>query len=117
MTVRMMAILAAVITLNGCATLAVTPLQTPKPEAGTQPVVVGLQVTGERLRKALSDPEESAVLSTSGKAFTKVSLLPPDARNKTAPDLLASYGTDYVLTATISDISVNGNLNPSWFAS
>ena len=105
-------VLLATFVLGGCATLAVTPKQALKPSKGVQPVNVGIRATGERLREAFSDPAESAVAAASGTLFRKVVLLPPGTGIKAPAD-----GTDYVVNVSISDISVNGNLNPIWFAS
>lgn len=102
--------------LGGCATLAVTPLQTPKPTAVSRPVNLGIQAFGERLRDALSDPTDSVVATTSGKLFDKVVLLPPEARLASPAQVRSTYGADYLLTTNISDVTVDGKLNPIWFA-
>lgn len=102
------------ISLAGCATLTVTPLQEVKPVT-KQPVKVGIQVRGERLHDALQNPEESAINAVSGKLFDKVLLLPGDSLLKDPTDAGTSNGVDYVLTSTISDVNVSGNLNPYWF--
>jgi hypothetical protein len=113
----MVATLGGAIFLGGCATLSVTPLQHPKPAAARQPVTLGILAAGERLRESLSDPDDSVVKEASGTLFERVIVLPPEARFKSAEELLASYGTDYVAAINISDVNVNGNLNPYWFVS
>jgi len=110
-------LLAGSLVLNGCATLDVTPPQPVKRTATKQPVNVGIQAVGERLREALNDPQESAVTATSGVLFNKVALLPNDARSKTPTEIQTAFGSDYVLSSNLTDITVSGNLNPLWFAS
>jgi hypothetical protein len=95
----------------------VTPRQPLTPSVARQPATLGVLVSGERLRDALSDPEESVITAASGKLFDRVVILPPEARQKTAGELLTSYGADYVAAINISDVNVDGNLNPYWFAS
>lgn len=102
--------------LGGCATLKVTPLKEVKPEA-KQPVKVGIQVKGERLHEALQNQEGSALGAVSGKLFDSVLLLPGDSLLKDPTDAGISNGVDYVLTTTIADVNVSGNLNPYWFIS
>jgi hypothetical protein len=110
--------LAAVLMMSfgiaGCATLKVTPLKEVKPVT-KQPVKVGIQVRGDRLHDALQNPEGSAINAVSGKLFENVLLLPSDSLLKDPTDAGMSNGVDYVLTTTISDVSVSGNLNPYWF--
>lgn len=106
----------AAFVLGGCATLAVTPLEKPQPTAVSRPTKVAVQAVGERLREALSDPTESVVVTTSGKLFDTVVLLPPEARLATPADVRTTYGADYLLSTNISDVTVNGKLNPIWFA-
>lgn len=115
---RFMATFAVVLMMSfglaGCATLKVTPLKEVKPVT-KQPVKVGIQVRGERLYDALQNREESAVTAASGKLFENVLLLPGDSLLKDPTDAGMSSGVDYVLTTTISDVSVSGKLNPYWF--
>lgn len=110
-------LLAGSLLLGGCATLSVTPPQEVSKTAVKQQVNIGIQVQGDRLNEALSNPQESAAIVTTGKLFNKVSLLPKDANSKTPAEIQSAFGTDYILTGTLNDISVNGNLNPLWFAS
>lgn len=105
------------ITATGCATLDVTPKMELTPATGKQPVTIGIQASGDRLREVLRDTESSVVKSATGSLFDKVTLLPPDTRFQQPADVQATYGTDYILSIGISDISVNGDLNPIWFAS
>jgi len=109
-------LLAVSLLLGGCATLSVTPLQQITEQTGKQPVTLGIQVNGERLREALSNTQESAVNAATGKLFNKVILLPKDSRYKSSAEIRSTFDTDYILTGTLSDISVQGNLNPYWFA-
>lgn len=106
---------AALFALTGCATLAVTPLQAPKPVAAKQPISIGVQAAGERLREVLASPTDSTMNALPAQA--KVMLLPPEAAVKSPAEIAATYGTDYLYATNISDISVAGNLNPIWFAS
>jgi hypothetical protein len=110
-------ILAGAVLLGGCATLTITPRQQVNAAAVKQPVSVGVQVTGERLTEALSNPEDSATRAATGKLFDKVIVLGKDTRGKSPAELQAAYGTDYILTGNLADISVSGNLNPYWFIS
>jgi hypothetical protein len=112
-----LATLGGAVFLSGCATLSVTPLQHPQASAARQPVTLGILASGVRLRESLNDPDQSIVKEASGTLFERVIVLPPEARFKSAEELRASYGADYVATVNISDINVNGNLNPYWFAS
>jgi hypothetical protein len=107
----------ALTTVTGCATLDVTPKKDLAPATGKQPVTIGIQASGDRRREVLRDTESSVVKSATGSLFDKVILLPPDTRFQQPADVLASYGTDYILAIGIGDISVNGDLNPIWFAS
>jgi hypothetical protein len=110
-------LLAGSLLLGGCATLTITPPQQIKATTVKQPVNVGILVVGERLREALNDPQESAATATSGKLFNKVTLLPDDARTKTPAEIQTAFDADYILSSNLTDITVNGNLNPLWFAS
>ena len=110
-------LLLAAFALSGCATLSVTPLQDIPATATKQPASIGIQVTGERLLEALNDPAESAATAASGKLFNKVTVLPPDAQGKTPAELLSRYGVDYVMTTTLNDVNIHGDLNPIWFIS
>jgi hypothetical protein len=112
-----MLLLAGCFILGGCATLTVTPSQSVQSKVAKQPVSIGVIVVGERSREALNDSQESAVHATSGKLFNKVLLLPDDARSKTAAEIHAAFGTEYILSSMITDISTDGRLNPLWFAS
>jgi hypothetical protein len=49
--------------------------------------------------------------------FDKVTMLPPDARYLQPNEIKSAYGSDYILSVAINDISVNGDLNPIWFPS
>ncbi len=110
-------LICAVTLLGGCATLEVTPQQTFKTGLSKLPVNVGIQASGERLRSALAPAPGSVVSLATGNLFNKVELLPPDARYRQPAEIRSTYGTDYILAVTISDINVQGNLNPYWFAS
>lgn len=101
--------------LAGCATLKVTPLKEVKPVA-KQPVKVGIQVRGEKLEEALNDAEGSALKRVSGKLFDNVLLLPGNTLAQDPVKVGSLHGVDYILTTTISDVNVSGNLNPLWFA-
>jgi len=65
----------------------------------------------------LQSPDGSVVKSATGTLFEKVTLLPPDSRFQQPAEVMAAYGTDYILSVGIGDISVMGDLNPYWFAS
>ena len=112
---RIAAGIALAIGLVGCATLKVTPLKEVQP-VQKQPVKVGIQVRGDRLHEALTDTDGTALKAVSGKLFENVLLLPADTLLRDPAEAGLSPGVDYVLTSTISDVSVNGNLNPLWFA-
>ncbi len=103
--------------LTGCATLSVSPEKKLKAVANKQPVTIGVQATGERLREALENPAGSLITTASGSVFEKVIILSPQTRFMTAAEITASDPVDYILTLNLSDINVNGNLNPIWFAS
>lgn len=110
-------LLAVSMLLGGCATLTVTPLQDVKSHEKKQPVNYGVRVQGDRLEEALSDPKESAIILSTGKLFDKIVLLPRDSRGMSTAEINTSFGSDYVLSSNLSDISVNGNLNPYFFPS
>lgn len=110
-------ILAGSLLIGGCATLAVTPPQSVSSAGVKQPVNLGIIVVGERLREALTVPEESAVAKASGRLFDTVQLLPNDVRMKTSTEIQSTFGTNYILTGNLVDISVDGRLNPLFFAS
>ena len=103
--------------LGGCATLEVTPQQEFKTGLSKLPVSIGIQAAGERLRSALAPTPDSVVTKASGDLFNKVALLPPDARFRQPTEIQSAHGIDYILTVSISDINVHGNLNPYWAAS
>lgn len=115
--IRLTLILAGALLAGGCATLTVTPQQPVTSTAAKQPVSLGIQVAGERLTQALSDPNESAATAASGTLFEKVVLLPKESRVKSPAEIQAAFGTDYILSGTIADVNVSGNLNPIWFIS
>ncbi|HZV82808.1 MAG TPA: hypothetical protein VFF53_11645 [Geobacteraceae bacterium] len=102
---------------SGCATLEVTPKKSLTPAGDKQAVTLGIQASGDRLREVLQDPETALVKTAGTGMFDKVTMLPPDARFMQPADVRAAYGTDYILSVSIGDISVNGDLNPYWFAS
>lgn len=103
--------------LGGCATLKVTPIKEVNTTGAKQQVNIGIQVKGDRLTEALSDPQESAAMLTTGKLFNKVALLPGDSRSKSPAEIQSAFGSDYILSSSLYDISVNGNLNPYFFPS
>jgi hypothetical protein len=103
--------------IGGCASLKVTSQLTVKPAVPVVPVTVGIQATGDRLREAVSDTDNPVTDKTTETLFYKVKLLPQEARLLQPSEILTSYGVDYLLAVNIGDISVNGNLNPIWFAS
>jgi hypothetical protein len=113
----MILIILGAVMFSGCATLTVTPLQRPQASTALQPVTLGILASGERLSESLKDPDDSVVKVASGTLFERVVILPPEARFKTVEELLTLYSADYVATINISDINVNGNLNPYWFVS
>lgn len=103
--------------ITGCATLAVTDRKALSPATGKQPVTLGIIANGERLVQNLDNRQQSLLAAANGTLFDKVMMLPPAARHQLPAEVLAAHGTDYLLTMGISDISVNGGLNPIWFAS
>ena len=103
--------------LAGCATLDVSPDKTLVPATAKQPVVIGIQASGERLRDALKNTDGSVVKSATGTLFDKVILLPVESRFQQPAEIAAAHGVDYILSVGISDISVSGDLNPIWFYS
>lgn len=113
-TITLLGLLMAV---SGCATTAVTPKKELTSAGARQAVNLGIQASGDRLREVLQAPEGSVVKSATGTLFEKVTLLPPDTRFQQPADVMAAYGTDYILSIGIGDISVMGDLNPYWFAS
>ncbi|MBT0654190.1 hypothetical protein [Geomobilimonas luticola] len=115
--IRCTLILAGALLAGGCATLTVTPQQPVTSTMARQPVSLGIQVAGERLTHALTDPKESAATAATGTLFEKVVLLPKETRSKSSAEIQAAFGTDYILSGTIADVNVSGNLNPIWFAS
>src|SRR5512138_1490568 len=102
---------------SGCATLEVTPKKSLTPAGDKQAVTLGIQASGDRLREVLQDPETALVKTAATGMFDKVTMLPPDARFMQPADVRTAYGTDYILSVSIGDISVNGDLNPYWFLS
>lgn len=107
----------AIVTTSGCATLAVTPVKSAKP-ATARPLKVGIvTLGGGPVRETLSDTSQSPLTAATGSLFESVRLLPPEAQFQGAADILAAYGTDYIITTTLSDVNVGGSLNPLWFAS
>lgn len=116
-TILLALALFGVLLLGGCATLKVTPAQTLPTDAVAQPVKVGVQLAGDRLRDAVSEPSGSVITAASGTLFRDVVLLAPETRSQTPQEIQATQGVDYILSVNISDVMVNGNLNPIWFAS
>ena len=112
----MLLALAAIFTFNGCATLAVTPLQTTKTTVAKQPFSLGIQALGGRLQEVLSNSTNSNVNASLGQIFSKVTLLPNETSRKSPEEVQKTYGTDFIYTTSISDVSVAGNLNPIWTA-
>lgn len=106
-----------VLMFGGCATLDVTPPYKLKTVEAVLPVTVAINATGERLRDALSDPSESAMIAASGKLFEKVILLPVEMRFKPTEEIKKAYKADYILSIQLTDVNVHGDLNPIWFAS
>lgn len=104
-------------TVTGCATLTVTERKVLTPATEKQQVHLGVQATGDRLQEALTDADGQLVKIASGQLFDKVTLLPKESKFMQPTEMKAVYGVDYVLAVGISDISVNGDLNPYWFAS
>ena len=110
-------LLCLLLAASGCATLEVTPKKGLTPAGEKQSVTLGIQASGDRLREVLQDPETALVKTASTNMFDKVIMLPPDARFMPPAEVRTAYGTDYILAVSIGDISVNGGLNPIWFAS
>lgn len=111
------ALLCLLLTAGGCATLEITPRKELTPAVEKQPVNIGIQAAGDRLLEVLQASEGSPAKAAVGTLFDKVTLLPPETRYQQPADIRAAYGTDYILSVGINDISVNGDLNPIWFAS
>jgi len=111
------ALLCLLLAASGCATLSVTDRKELTPAGEKQAVNLGIQAAGERLREVINDPAGSVVKSSAGTLFEKVTILPTETRYQQPADVLASHGTDYILSVGLGDINVMGNLNPIWFAS
>lgn len=110
-------LLCLLVAIGGCATLDVTPRKELTPAGAKQPVHLGIQANGDRLREVLQAAEGSPAKAAVGTLFDRVTLLSPETRYQQPADIKAAYGTDYILSVGINDISVNGDLNPIWFAS
>jgi len=111
------ALLCMLFVAAGCATLSVTDRKELEPAGAKQQVNLGVLAGGERLREVINDPAGSVVKSSAGTMFEKVTILPNETRFQQPADVLASHGTDYILSVGLGDINVMGNLNPIWFAS
>lgn len=101
----------------GCASLDVTAKKRLEPVAVKQAVSIGVQANGDRLLELFDNKEESLIRGASGQLFEKVQLLPKDSKFLQPKDIQSKYGVDYILTISIGDINVSGDLNPYWFAS
>lgn len=106
-----------VLMLAGCATLTVSPDKTLTPATAKQPVAIGIQASGERLRDVLKSTDGSVVKIAAGTLFDKVILLPTESKYLAPAEIAAAHGVDYILYVGIGDISVSGELNPIWFIS
>jgi len=100
--------------LSGCATTEVTQRKTLSPVVARQGVTLGIQTAGERLTETLGTAESPLVKSASEQLFNKVVLLPKEARYMQPKEIQSAKGVDYILSVSISDISVSGGLNRYW---
>lgn len=116
-SVQLLSFCGLLLLFTGCATLDVTDRKTLTPATEKQNVTLGVQAVGDRLQETLNDPHTSPVRIASGQLFDKVTLLPKETKFMQPQEIKATYGVDYVLAIGISDISVNADLNPLWFAS
>jgi hypothetical protein len=110
-------LLSGVILLGGCATLDVSPDKILAPATAKQPVVLGIQASGERLQAVLKDADGALATMATGTLFDKVLLLPVESKHQQPAEIATVHGVDYILYVGISDISVSGDLNPIWFFS
>lgn len=108
---------AALLSLTGCATLDVTEKQALKAPAAKLPYKIGIQTSGDRIRSLLNSPDESVAVAASGTLFDKVVLLPGKARFQQPSEIAAAHGVDYILETQIADLQAGGSLNPIFFPS
>jgi len=103
-------------TLGGCATLDVSPRSTLGQPSAPSPVKLGILPTSERVRAVLADGSDP-LLNRISPRYVKVVLIPTSRRFDPPETLRASYDIDQLLVLGVNDFSVNGRLNPLWFAS
>lgn len=108
---------AMLLLIAGCATLDVTKKKALEPAGVKQPVTLGVQAAGDRLKETFDSPGDSILKAADGTLFEKVILLPRDSRYLPPQEIKKTYGVDYILSVGISDISVSGELNPLWYPS
>lgn len=100
----------------GCATLEVTAQKALVSGGEKQPVTLGVQASGDRLLEVLGTSDDSIIRGADGKLFDRVTLLPKESKFMQPQEMQSTYKVDYILAVGISDISVDANLNPYWFA-
>lgn len=108
--------LALLLILSGCATLEVSPRLLPDPAPVKSPLKLGVQPASERVRTLLA-PGDSPIMAALSHRYGKVVLLPPSSRLDTLETIRSTHDVDRLLTVGVNDFTVNGSLNPLWFAS
>lgn len=102
--------------LSGCATLDISPRNALPPSAEKITTSIALQPSGERVRGVLADPP-APLLPALESAYSRVVLLPSGTLFQSAEQIRKEHNVDYILTLGVQDFSLNGSLNPIWFAS
>lgn len=113
---RLAALLFALSILAGCATLEVSPRLAPDPAPAKSPLKLGILPASERVRTLFSTGD-SPIMAALSQRYGKVVLLPPSSRLDTLETIRATHDVDRLLTVGVDDFTVNGSLNPLWFAS
>ncbi|GAB4303417.1 MAG: hypothetical protein Fur0034_19300 [Desulfuromonadia bacterium] len=114
--VRFILSLLLLFSFTGCATLDVSPRLTLEGAAAPAPVRLGIRPLSDRVRSVIAEGKDP-LLPRISQRYANVVLLPSSSRFDSPETLRATYGIDQVLDLGVNDFSVNGSLNPLWFAS
>ncbi len=102
--------------LSGCGTLAVTEEPIPNLPQKPVPAKLGVQMSGEALKKVFSDPDRRQLGLAPGQYFADVILLPPETRYIAPQDIFDQFGVDLILQLQVTDTKTSADMNAIFIA-
>lgn len=102
--------------LEGCATLKVTPELKANVTGKAISAKLGVQLgENESLKKVFLQPDKSKIGIGQGEYFSQVMLLPLETRYIAPQDIYDQFGVDLVLQLQMTDTKTSGGVNPIFF--